>query len=314
MKFRVIGDMHVDINAGRVPEFGDDVFTVVCGDTSGQPGESVEWIRKNFRRGVCVSGNHLPYNDQGKTIGALRRDLASAFGPDGDFTYLDALTGTVSKVVDGVLFVGSCLYSDMKIRSGVNPEGDRGLNMLISGSRMNDFRFGLTEDFLGEIRKIRPDDYVEWNRATLAEFDRVLGENEHSGNPLPAVVVTHYPMSRRFAENSLYVDRDNFPSYANDMEEWFSGHPSVRCHCCGHCHDIPEKDRSFVLKRAEMPDVLMVNNSFGYFRDFHDLDFRPNLFVDTETWTVSDAGDSSDYSKDKERRRKDLKKMLSFFT
>lgn len=314
MKFRVIGDMHVDINAGRVPEFRDDAFTVVCGDTSGQPGESVEWIRKNFRRGVCVSGNHLPYNDQGKTIGALRRDLASAFGPDGDFTYLDALTGTVSKVVDGVLFVGSCLYSDMKIRSGVNPEGDRGLNMLISGSRMNDFRFGLTEDFLGEIRKIRPDDYVEWNRATLAEFDRVLGENERSGNPLPVVVVTHYPMSRRFAENSLYVDRDNFPSYANDMEEWFSGHPSVRCHCCGHCHDIPEKDRSFVLKRAEMPDVLMVNNSFGYFRDFHDLDFRPNLFVDTETWTVSDAGDSSDYSKDKERRREDLKKMLSFFT
>lgn len=314
MKFRVIGDMHVDINAGRVPEFGDDVFTVVCGDTSGQPGESVEWIRKNFRCGVCVSGNHLPYNDQGKTIGALRRDLVSAFGPDGDFTYLDALTGTVSKVVDGVLFVGSCLYSDMKIRSGVNPEGDRGLNMLISGSRMNDFRFGLTEDFLGEIRKIRPDDYVEWNRATLAEFDRVLGENERSGNPLPAVVVTHYPMSRRFAENSLYVDRDNFPSYANDMEKWFSGHPSVRCHCCGHCHDIHEKDRSFVLKRAEMPDVLMVNNSFGYFRDFHDLDFRPNLFVDTETWTVSDAGDSSDYSKDKERRREDLKKMLSFFT
>lgn len=314
MKFRVIGDMHVDINAGRVPEFGDDVFTVVCGDTSGQPGESVKWIRKNFRRGICVSGNHLPYNDQGKTIGALRRDLVSAFGPDGDFTYLDALTGTVSKVVDGVLFVGSCLYSDMKIRSGVNPEGDLGLNMLISGSRMNDFRFGLTEDFLGEIRKIRPDDYVEWNRATLAEFDRVLGENEHSGNPLPAVVVTHYPMSRRFAENSLYVDRDNFPSYANDMEEWFSGHPSVRCHCCGHCHDIPEKDRSFVLKRAEMPDVLMVNNSFGYFRDFHDLDFRPNLFVDTKTWTVSDAGDSSDYSKDKERRRGDLKKMLSFFT
>lgn len=314
MKFRVIGDMHVDINAGRVPEFGDDVFTVVCGDTSGQPGESVEWIRKNFRRGVCVSGNHLPYNDQGKTIGALRRDLASAFGPDSDFTYLDALTGIVSKVVDGVLFVGSCLYSDMKIRSGINPEGDRGLNMLISGSRMNDFRFGLTEDFLGEIRKIRPDDYVEWNRATLAEFDRVLGENERGGNPLPAVVVTHYPMSRRFAENSLYVDRDNFPSYANDMEEWFSGHPSVRCHCCGHCHDIPEKDRSFVLKRAEMPDVLMVNNSFGYFRDFHDLDFRLNLFVDTETWTVSDAGDSSDYSKDKVRRREDLKKMLSFFT
>lgn len=314
MKFRVIGDMHVDINAGRVPEFTDDVFTVVCGDTSGQPGESVEWIRKNFRRGVCVSGNHLPYNDQGKTIDALRRDLASAFGSDGDFIYLDALTGTVSKVVDGVLFVGSCLYSDMKIRSGVNPEGDRGLNMLISGSRMNDFRFGLTEDFLGEIRKIRPDDYVEWNRATLAEFDRILGENERSGNPLPAVVVTHYPMSRRFAENSLYVDRDNFPSYANDMEEWFSGHPSVRCHCCGHCHDIPEKDRSFVLKRTKMPDVLMVNNSFGYFRDFHDLDFRPNLFVDTETWMVSDAGDSSDYSKDKERRREDLKKMLSFFT
>lgn len=63
-----------------------------------------------------------------------------------------------------------------------------------------------------------------------------------------------------------------------------------------------------------MPDVLMVNNSFGYFRSFHDLDFRPNLFVDTETWTVSDAGDSSEYSKDKERRRKDLGRMLSFFT
>ena len=304
--------MHIDLNSGHVPEFREDFFTVICGDTSGYPDRSIDWIRKNFKRGIGVSGNHLPYNGYGKTLDSLRCELASAFGPEQDFTYLDALGGTVSKVVDGVLFVGSCLYSDMKIRSSVNPVGDVSLNMSISKRRMNDYRYGITAGPDGTRRKITPEDYVEWNRLTLAAFDSILDENEKSESPLPAVVVTHYPMSRKFVENSLYVSYDNFSSYGNDMEWWFMKHPSVRCHCNGHCHDIPMKDRTFKMKRLGMSDVLMVNNSFGYFHDYHDLDFAPNRFVDTDTWTVGDGHDRSEYTKEKARRRGDLKKILSF--
>ena len=109
MKFRVLSDLHIDINEGAVPSFDDDVFTVVCGDTSGDPAESINWIQKNVHRGVGVSGNHLPYNNRGLEIQALRDELAEAFPKDGPFTYLDAECGTVSKVVDGVMFVSSSL-------------------------------------------------------------------------------------------------------------------------------------------------------------------------------------------------------------
>lgn len=74
MKLRVISDLHIDINHKIPLEYDDDVFTVVCGDISGYAEDSIQWIAKNVRNGVFVSGNHIAYSGQ-YTIEESQREL-----------------------------------------------------------------------------------------------------------------------------------------------------------------------------------------------------------------------------------------------
>ena len=64
MQIRVLSDIHIDINENYpIPEFEDDVFTIVAGDISGDPVVSSYWIEDNIKHGVFVHGNHdLVYN------------------------------------------------------------------------------------------------------------------------------------------------------------------------------------------------------------------------------------------------------------
>lgn len=316
MLFRTISDLHLDIrgNAERVPDFsGDDVFTVVCGDTSGTPAETIEWIRRNLKRGVGCSGNHLPYNYDQRPIQDLRDELAKAFPPEADFTYLDAECGPVSKEHEGVLFVGSCMYSNMEISSRVNPSGDVFLNKRIALSRMNDYKFGITSKGEGGAPvMMTPDDYVRWFRNAYGKIEAVLSANEASPEPKPVVLFTHFPLVREVVENSLYVDYDNFTSYGNDMIGWLGKHPSVKCHCCGHCHDLPKEWRSFKLDRPCGP-LLVVNNSLGYCSAAHDLDFSRNLLVDTSKWETVDSPEPDDVAEDKKKRRESMLRHMSLF-
>ena len=55
-KFRVLSDLHVDINERYPLELKDkDVFTVICGDMGGETEMGIDWIRKNVRRGIIVN-------------------------------------------------------------------------------------------------------------------------------------------------------------------------------------------------------------------------------------------------------------------
>lgn len=311
MKFRVISDIHLDINERHTPSFNDDIFTVVCGDTSGYPEKTIEWINNNIKNGLGVSGNHLPYNDSICPIQNLRDQLHEAFPLESNFTYLDAECGVVSKEVDGILFVGSCFYSDMRITSTVNRDGDIGLNKRISKNHMNDYRYGIKEIKDGVVHRMTPDDYVEWNKTALDKFEEIVSLNEKSEHSKPVVVVTHYPMVRDVPEHSFYVEKDNFPSYGNDMSSWFEKHPSIKCHCCGHCHDMEEKYRHFKISR-KCGDLLVVNNSFGYYHNWHDLTFNPNRFVNTDTWEVEETPESDDVIEEKNQRKRRMLGIMSW--
>ena len=128
-KFRVLSDLHLDINKDVPLEIKDkDVFAVICGDTSGVTEIGVDWIKKNIHRGVLVSGNHLPYNKKMLTLQEQREALEKEFPADGEVTYLDTECKTFCKEVDGILFIGTCMYSDMKISTPWNPTGDIKVN------------------------------------------------------------------------------------------------------------------------------------------------------------------------------------------
>ena len=312
MKFRVISDIHLDINERHTPSFNDDVFTLVCGDTSGYPEKTIEWLKDNIKHGIGISGNHLPYNDSFAPIQTFRDMLHKSFPENSNFTYFDAECGVVSKEVNGILFVGSCFYSDMRITSDVNLKGDIERNKSISLKHMNDYRYGIKEIKDGVARRVTPADYIEWNTHALEMFEKVISENETLNNPKPVVVMTHYPMVRDILEHSFYVDKDNFPSYGNDMISWFEKHPSIKCHCCGHCHDMEKNYRYFKIPR-KCGDLLIVNNSFGYYHNWHDLTFNPNRFVDTDIWEVEEIPESAEVIEEKKQRGERMRDVLAWF-
>lgn len=325
MKFRVLSDLHQDVRLNGTDKpftLNDDCFTVVCGDTSGSVDVTSKWIRKNIRRGVFVSGNHMPYDNPEKfTMDELRGILAERFPVESPVTYLDALTDCFSKIVDGILFVGTCMYSNMRIKSAMNPTGDIIINKSISRSCMNDYYHGILKkiypagsDNTPNFVKVTPDDYIKWFNNAYSKIDAALTENESSSNPLPTVVITHFPLVREFVEHSLYVDADNYASYGNDMKIWLISHPSVKCHCCGHCHDIEKDWRSFYVDRQDGSRILCVNNSMGYMHKVHDMTFNPNRFVNTDTWEIEEIPETPEVTNMKEMRfDKYMSKTSLFF-
>ena len=322
-KFRVLSDLHVDYNDSHpieIPADKQDVFTILCGDTSGDPRITIEWVKKNLKCGVLCSGNHLPYNDQIKTIQDQRVQLAEAFPMDSDITYLDCETNVFSKEVDGILFIGTCMYSNMRISGQYNQNGDINLNKMISHRHMNDYRWGIKElkyDFGTDNEPTRqhitPADYVEWFNNAFKKIDQLLMDNENSQNPKPVVLFTHYPLVRDVVDHSFYVDKDNLASYGNDMKFWIKGHRSIRCYCCGHAHDVQKKFQNFVIKRKDGSSCRVVSNTRGYVSRGHDFDFSIDCYVDTETWKVSKPRKTKKQKEDDQKKADEMFKNLAWF-
>ena len=188
-KFRVISDLHLDINERYPLELKDkDAFTVVCGDTAGETELGVEWIRKNVRRGIVVNGNHMPYGNatraqkDWRTMDEIRALLKREFPIDADVSYLDAETGDFAKEVDGILFLGSCFYTNFRISEPTwNPDGNQRLNMECSKFRMNDYKFGAVErtfpagaDAEPSYRMLAPEDLNRWCCGAFRKFEEKL--------------------------------------------------------------------------------------------------------------------------------------------
>lgn len=302
-KFRVISDLHLDINEHYPIELDDDVFTVICGDTSGYNNITIDWIKKNVKSGVGVSGNHLPYNKYNLPIQELRDGLANAFPITAPFTYLDCETNTFSKEVDGILFIGTCMYTNMRISHKYwNPTGDIQINMAGSEYNMNDYHWGIKsctwpfgKDNSPSIKHITAQDYADWFKNAYNKIEAVLNDNESSTNPKPVVLITHHPVITNFLKHNWYVeDPDtiwsirhyNLASYMSDMHQWLSRHTSIKCYCCGHIHAVDKNWRSFNLKHIDGSEFLVVNNARGYVKRCHDTYFNKNTFVNTKTWQV----------------------------
>lgn len=288
MKIRVLSDLHVDVNKTfplSLPK-DDGVFTVLAGDTSGDPNTSIPWIREHITRGIVVTGNHLVYNRQIKPIEDLRKQMADAFPIDGDVSFLECVDGgAFCKVVDGALFLGSCLYTDMKFESVEGfTKTDIKANERIALFNMNDFRFGLKRMTEGcdERVAIEPFDYERWFDITVKAFDFVLTELEKANCPMPCVVVTHHAPSALFIPEKYKFSPLN-ASYVSDLEWFIEKHKSIKCWICGHIHG---KTR-MRYTRKDKSKVLLLNNSRGYVKYGEDRDFEPSLVVDTETWRVS---------------------------
>lgn len=318
-KFRVLSDLHLDpdINGLYPLEIKDkEIFTVLCGDTAGEPDIGHEWISRNVKRGIVVNGNHMPYNFSGKTMQEQREDLARKYPIDSDISYLDVEIGNFKKEVDGILFIGTCMYSNMKVSDPHNPSGDVNINKMTAKRKMNDYRFGIKEkkwplgsDNSPSFVYITPSDYEEWFNNAYNAIEQALNENEALETPKPVVLITHFPLIKKMMEESYYDSvRNNYASYGNDMETWIAKHSSIRCYCCGHTHDVKPDTRCFKIFHADGTHCLVVNNARGYVDYGHHFNFNPDTFVNTSNWELEQEKESEET---KEVKKRHLAKMIA---
>lgn len=319
MKFRVLSDLHLDVNRNYdlVLDGRDKgMFTVIAGDTSGNPLITRKFLEENIKEGVFVSGNHLVYNDRNLHIDELRSELMFEHGPNDPITYLDALTGEpcVCKEKDGILFIGSALYTNFLLpykwdyedeRQQDGPPSEKGneLTQLRNGQRseraMNDYRWGYVLRPDGAMTHLRYTDYLKWFDKSFAAIKKAVEDNPDK----ECVIVTHYCPSPKCIDEG-YLDSDVNASYVSNLEEFIISHPNIKCWCCGHVHH----QDSFKIGQC-----LLVMNPRGYVARMEDVNFDKRLYVDTKDWSLHKHKRSQKEQKEYDERREKYISALAWF-
>lgn len=288
-KFRVISDLHTDLNARFGVSFRkDDIFTVVAGDIGGDVNQNCQWLKKNISNGVFVAGNHIVYNAFNTPIEDFKEAFHKEFPVDAKITFLDESVGVIEKEIDGIVFIGSTLYTDYKYQTGrYHDSVDATIrqNMRYAYDGLNDFRVGKTREraypsyvdaAAPDIYMLSPENYRGWHEKTMKAFKEALARHADK----EVVIVTHHcPSPRCISEQ--YVGNELNASYVSDLEGFIKKHDNIKCWCCGHVH---HKD-SF-----KVGNCLVVMNPLGYckYGGFMErgAEWSFDTFVNTKTWEL----------------------------
>lgn len=224
MKLRIISDLHVDVNHSIPLEYDDDVFTVVCGDISGYAEDSIQWLVKNVRNGVFVSGNHIAYSGR-YTIEESQRELGRVFPLDEPVSYLN----DGYKIVDNIVFVGGTLWTDFRLKVSENKTAVNKFYLsakIMAAVGMNDYQQQLSEG-----KFLTPND-TEMIHYRTAKY--IVDVCERFPNK-KIVVVTHHAPSG-LSLDDRYVNNALNPCYASDMDNLILKNPNIKLWCHGHIH------------------------------------------------------------------------------
>ncbi len=238
MKIRILSDLHLDINKDHPFSLTDtETFTILCGDISGNPQQTVEWINSNIKKGVFVEGNHIGYDSQ-HSIQYIENFLASRYPTTAPVTYLK----DSYKIVDDIVFVGGILWTDFNLYGNTTQL----LFKLYASQLMGDFRYNYTnichtkdetrsnfEDLVAKewIRKLRPGDTEKMFASTLKCIDTACRKFPNK----KIVVVTHHaPSSKSIPE--IYLTDKSTPAFASNLEQFIIDRPNIKLWCHGHIH------------------------------------------------------------------------------
>lgn len=312
MKIRLISDLHIDINesygVSLVENGPNDVYTLIAGDICGKSEKTIEWIKKNVKKGAFCAGNHIVYNpDSGyDPIEDIKERLHKAFPLESDVTFFDDDVGVIQKeICDGVLLVADVMYTDYKLKiRRLNEKGDYKLNMsfaeprMSSGSYLNDFVYGCTRKKMYEkekwddgtsrygmpkgIWKLRAKYYRNHHMRAWRKMQEIVESNPDKS----IILMTHHCLSTKCISDEYVDDRLN-ASYVSKKDAWIKKHPNIKLILSGHVHHRV----NFMVGGTRY-----VLNPLGYCRDTmtqynpetkkYEM-WTPNCFVDTDTWEVT---------------------------
>jgi len=173
-----------------------------------------------YREVIYVMGNHEHYNFMyNKTYAHIKDQL-----PDNV-----RLLENESHVIDGVLFLGATLWTDM------NRNDPLTLNTV--REYMNDYRCikRLDEDknYLG---RLTPEFTVQEHYKTMSWLKQQLDENR-AGAGLPVVVVGHHAPSKRSTKPQYEENYHVNGAYSSDLDSFIEDYPEIRVWNHGHTHD-----------------------------------------------------------------------------
>ena len=182
----------------------------------------LEECSAKYREVVMVMGNHEHYGFKfHKTYDQIKSQL-----PDNVH-----LLEKESLVLDGVLFLGATLWTDMNKQDPTTLYSMQGA--------MNDYR-AIT--MLNEERhiyhRLQPEYTVQEHLKTLEYFKNVLAENRtREGGALPVVVVTHHSPSKLSTHPKYRDEIIMNGAYSSDLSEFILDHPEIKVWTHGHVHD-----------------------------------------------------------------------------
>lgn len=277
------------------------------------------WLRKNVTNGLFIAGNHLVYNRMGISIEEHKRRLAEKFPLESNLTFLDNSIGVMSKEVDGILFIGSTLYTDYKLPV----ESNRDMKMTeqqtiefnkrmaapkMSGGGLNDFNFGRTEEPTynkawsmegdSDLSYITPTNYERFFARTFSAIKEIVEKDENKDKDV--VLLTHHCPSPKCID-CVYVDSPLNASYVSNLEDFIVSHGNIKCWVCGHVHHRA----NFLVGQCRI-----VMNPLGYCnhgeylssKDGTSCNWTPYTYVNTKTWEVERRSfDLEKFNKEKNR-------------
>lgn len=293
MKIRILSDLHIDVNEKyplKLFEKDREVFTIIAGDTAGELADGVLWIKNNCPYGVCVSGNHLVYNEYAKSVQELKNILKTEFPKTCTMKYLE---NDYVELDDNIIVVGATLYTDYKL-DGI----PQFIGMRACKRSMNDYRYGLYDDG-NEVVALKPEHCLDMFNESLAYIEKVCNENPNK----QIIVVTHHAPSNK-AITSSYRGSDSNCGYASNLDDFIFNHPNIKAWVYGHCH---------TQMQFKIGDCICINNSRGYVSYKEDMNWNPCFYLDTDTWETSsdDSWFNREMSEEEKKNREKLEQAYN---
>jgi Icc-related predicted phosphoesterase len=254
MKFRIISDLHVDINNKYYSKFKFDpeAYYLIAGDVSGSRFKTAKFMNYYSDKGLTncafIEGNHMGYDRDWEstdhTKEACYAHLHQEFPLTSNISFMD---NDFKEVGDDIIIVGCTLYTNYLAYD------NRELGMKLGETYLNDFRYVLTYAHDGEERLITALDYEDRFNKSIQFIEEMCNSNPNH----KIIVMTHHAPSKR-SLSPEYVDDLLSSSYASKLDDFIMAHSNIKLWCHGHVH------RPFNYKIGEC-DVIC--NPFGYYNE-----------------------------------------------
>lgn len=255
MQFRVISDLHVDINSKYYSKFKFDpkAYYLIAGDIAGSRFKVAKFLNHykdmgKLNKCIFVEGNHLGYDVEWKAVDqtkdACYAYLHEQFPIQNNITFLN---NGFKEIGDDIIVVGCTLYTDYNLYD------NRELAMMAGEYYLNDFKFVRTYSNLGDDRRVNALDYEKWFKESIQFIAGMCKANPRH----KIVVLTHHaPSIQSMAEK--YKNDIISASYTSNLEEFILSHPNIKLWVHGHAHN---------LSNYTIGNCQVVANPFGYYNE-----------------------------------------------